>query len=236
MKVELINKEETKHFFKTWGEFSCTCYDTDKKYAERVGKSCLKSGHFSGSRAFSFIFEIKGISRACSHQLVRHSVGITINQRSQRYCSEEGFKYVTPPSIENNPNAKKYYDECMREIAIMYEILNNGLKKKLEGEDLYQDTRYILPNACETELTIGFTLEALIHFCEERLCTASQWEIRELANQIRVEVINVLPELKDYLNSKCVNLGYCPEAPSRCCGRKPNKNNIKIIEKMEVKE
>ena len=229
MEVNLINKEDCKNFFKTWGEFACVCYDTDKKHAERVGKSCLESGHFSGSRAFSFVFEIKDVSRRCTHQLVRHSVGVTINQRSQRYCSEEDFKYVTPPSIKNNPNAKKFYDNCMKEINVMYSLLNNGLSKHLEGEELHQDTRYLLPNACVTELTMGFTLEALIHFCEERMCTASQWEIRALANAMKKEVVEVLPELDKYLNAKCVNLGYCPESSKRCCGKRPNKENIKII-------
>ena len=234
MEVTLLNKEECKNFFKLWGEFACTCYNTDKKYAERVGKSCFATGHYSGSRAFSFVFEIKGISRACSHQLVRHSVGVTINQRSQRYCDETSFDYVIPPSIKKKPSARKYYDECMKSINTMYKILNSKLCEELKGEELKQDIRYILPNACTTELTMGLTLEALIHFCEERLCTASQWEIRELASLMRKEVVEVLPELKEKLNSKCINLGYCPESEKRCCGIRPSKNNIKII-KLEEK-
>lgn len=227
MEVKLINKEECKDFFKLWGEFACTCYNTDKKYAERVGKSCFESGHYSGSRAFSFIFEVKGISRRCSHQLVRHSVGVTINQKSQRYCDESYFDYVVPPKIRNRPVVRKKYDEFMKTINTMYRTLN-GMLYEIEG--IQEDTRYILPNACTTELTIGFTLEALIHFCEERLCSASQWEIRELAENMKREIIDVLPELESKLNSKCINLGYCPESEKRCCGRKPNKNKIKIIE------
>lgn len=231
MEVKLLNKEECKNLFKLWGEFACTCYNTDKKYAERVGKSCFESGHYSGSRAFNFIFEVKGISRRCSHQLVRHSVGITVNQKSQRYCDEDDFKYVIPPEIEKDKNILGYYKNCMKHIQLMYSGLKEQLDiKGLKGENLNQDARYVLPNACETELTIGFTLEALIHFCEERLCTASQWEIRELAKNIRKEVLELLPELETKLNSKCINLGYCPESEKRCCGRKPNKNKIKIIE------
>lgn len=226
MEVTLINKEECKDFFKRWGEFSCMCYNTDKKYAEKVGKSCLKSGHFSGSRSFNFIFEIKGISRACSHQVVRHSVGVTINQRSQRYCNETDFEYVIPPSIEKDAKAKKFYTECMDEINLMHSLLRKGLEETLDGEELNQDVRYILPNACVTELTMGFTFEALIHFCNERMCTAAQWEIRKLANAMSKEVIDVLPELAEYLDSKCVRLGYCPESPSRCCGKRKNKENI----------
>lgn len=163
----------------------------------------------------------------CSHQLVRHSVGVTINQKSQRYCDESYFDYVVPPKIRNRPVVRKKYDEFMKTINTMYRTLN-GMLYEIEG--IQEDTRYILPNACTTELTIGFTLEALIHFCEERLCSASQWEIRELASLMKEEVIEVLPELKEKLNSKCINLGYCPESEKRCCRRKPNKNKIKIIE------
>ena len=236
MKVELLNKEECKNFFKTWGTFACTCYNTDSEYAERVGKSCFKTGHYSGSRSFSFVFNIKGISRACSHQLVRHSVGVTINQKSQRYCNEDDFEYVVPPEIEKDKNILGYYENCMKHIQLMYSGLKEQLNAKgLNGESLNQDARYVLPNACTTELTIGFTLEALIHFCEERLCSASQWEIRELAKAIRKEIIDILPELSEKLNPKCINLGYCTESEKRCCGIRPNKNKIKIIE-LEEKE
>ena len=172
----------------------------------------------------------------CSHQLVRHSVGVTINQKSQRYCNEDDFEYVVPPEIEKDKNILGYYENCMKHIQLMYSGLKEQLNAKgLKGESLNQDARYVLPNACTTELTIGFTLEALIHFCEERLCSASQWEIRELAKAIRKEIIDILPELSEKLNPKCINLGYCTESEKRCCGIRPNKNKIKIIE-LEEKE
>ena len=219
LKVRLINKDQVKDLFKTWGEFACLCYDTDKKYAERVGKSCFKTGHYSGSRAVSFIFEVEGISRACSHQLVRHSVGVTINQRSQRYCDEGNFDFIIPPSIKRNEKALEIFYSCMEDIKLNYNLLKETLSDDLQGEELNQDIRSILPNACETKLTIGFTLEALIHFMNERLCTAAQLEIRNLAKAMKKEVISVLPELEEKLNPKCVYLGFCPESEKRCCGR-----------------
>lgn len=208
MKVTLLRKETLKDFFKIWGEFSCTCYDTDKKYAEKVGRSCLERNHFSGSRAFSFIFEIDGVSRACTHQLVRHSVGVTINQKSQRYCNHNNFSYVTPRNIRENEKANAIYENIMTEISNKYKELEDVM-----GDKKQEDIRYILPNACTTSLTIGFTLEALIHFCNERLCTSSQEEIRELAKRMRDLVVKEIPELDKYLQPKC-NTGICKEKNS----------------------
>lgn len=215
--VNLINKESLNDFFTTWGSFACLCYNTNKDKAEQVGKHCFKSGHYSGSRAMSFIFEVEGISRACSHQLVRHSVGVTINQRSQRYCNEENFEYIIPNSIESKGDTLVKYMDLMKEISDLYkDLLDKGIPP--------EDARYILPNSCETKLTIGFTLEALIHFMNERLCSRSQWEIRELAKCMKKEVVEVLPELEEVLNAKCDNLGYCIESVS--CGKRKTKSEV----------
>ena len=85
MNVKLINKDEIKDFYKIWGTFSRQCYNSPEGKEEIIGKHCHKSGHYSGSRAVSFIFEIDGISRAAIAQLNRHSIGVTINERSMRY-------------------------------------------------------------------------------------------------------------------------------------------------------
>ena len=72
MKVTLINKEEVKDFYRRWGQFACKCYSTNPKYAVNVGKKCHKTRHYSGSRAFHFIFEIENVPRSAIDQLVRH--------------------------------------------------------------------------------------------------------------------------------------------------------------------
>ena len=84
-KVELINAEEVKNFVKQHGEVACICYATDPKYAERVGKNVLQTGHFSGSRGDYFKFKFTNVPRALVDQSVRHDVGTFKNVQSQRY-------------------------------------------------------------------------------------------------------------------------------------------------------
>lgn len=228
MKATLINKDEVKNIFKTWGDFSCQCYNTPKKYAERVGKSCLESGHFSGSRTIYFNFEIEGISRACSLQFNRHNIGVVLNQQSQRYVDMKTNDFIIPPQISKNLKALDLYTHLMQEskdtyLAIQQILLESGRNK----EEANEDARYCLLESCETSGTWGLTLEALIHFMNKRLCSRSQWEIRQLAMAIRKEVLYVLPELKDYLVPHCDSLLYCPE--DKCCGRRPTKEAVQSL-------
>ena len=139
-----------------------------------------------------FTFKIEGISRACSHQLVRHR-HCSFTQRSQRYCSENGFKVILPPSIEKNYSSECDYDHIVRDIDETYaELQNSGIPN--------EDARYILPNACETSLYLSCNLRELIHISNERLCRRAQWEIRELVQQM----VNLVPaDLWFMLVPKC---------------------------------
>ena len=73
-------------------------------------------GHESVMEHVSFTFGIEGISRACSHQLVRHRIA-SYSQKSQRYVNENGFDFITPPDIEAIPEAKTEFDRIMQEIS-----------------------------------------------------------------------------------------------------------------------
>ncbi|MBD5589229.1 FAD-dependent thymidylate synthase [Clostridium botulinum] len=226
MEVSLINYNEVKDLFKKWGEFSCQCYNTPLKYAEKVGKHCLESGHFSGSRTIFFKFKITGISRACSLQLNRHKIGMELNQQSQRYCNMNGVDFVVPPSIQNNPRALELYRKLMVESISSYSQIQEILKEDGKNkEQSNEDARYCLLESCETQGTYGFTLEALIHFMNKRLCNRSQWEIRQLANSMIENVVSALPELKEYLVPHCKQLLWCPEGKSSC-GLMPTKKEV----------
>lgn len=217
MNVKLINKEERKTFLKDWGEFSAICYNTPIKHANGIGKHCLSSGHFSGCRHLPFIFKIEDISRCCANQLIRHTTGMTINQRSQRYVNENNFKYVIPPEIGKDKELLKKYINGMEFSSNLYEELQIGLISNGRTEEqANEDARYMLPNACNTKLNITFTLEALINLANKRLCTRSQWEIRQLVKLMINEVVSILPELKYLLVSQCDALGYCPENNKKC--------------------
>lgn len=224
--VELINKDYIEDLYKHWGEFSCECYNTPLNLAQKVGRNCSLQNHFSGSRTEYFKFRIRGISRACSLQLNRHKIGVELNQQSQRYCDMNGVSFVIPPTIENNELALKKYTELMNQSINTYKEIQSILKEEgCNKENANQDARYALLESCETQGTWGFTLEALTHFMHKRLCVRSQWEIRELANLMKEEVIKVLPELNDVLVAHCEYLLWCPEG-SHSCGKFPTRDEM----------
>lgn len=191
----------------------------EKKW--KLIRHVLDSGHHSVLEHSQFTFFISGVSRALSHQLVRHRIGVSYSQQSQRYCAfGDGFNYVIPPSISKDPELKKKFESYMSNINNMYlDLLNH------EGVPA-EDARMVLPNACCTNLTVSINLRALMHFCEERMCTCAQSEIRQLARSMAKLITDKIPELKEYLREKCYRLGYCNENSKRSCGRKPLKSEV----------
>lgn len=187
----------------------------DKKW--KLINHVIQSGHHSTLEHVSFTFLISGVSRALSHQLVRHRIGVSYSQQSQRYCSfDKGFDYVIPPSILKSGD-EDYYRDIMKYLQTVYKVL-------VEGGIPAEDARMVLPNACCTNLTVTMNLRELIHFTDERCCTCAQWEIRQMAKQMAALIWNKIPELKPYLGPKCALLGYCNESKERTCGRKPIKS------------
>jgi thymidylate synthase (FAD) len=186
MKVTLI--QATPNPVETIAQIASICYDSDPKNPMALVKHLYANGHHSVMEHIYFTFKIEGISRACSHQLVRHR-HCSFTQRSQRYCSEDGFEFVTPKSID----AGMFCNE-MTELQYWY----RG-HTELHGVP-NEDARYILPNACATSLYISLNLRELIHMANERLCARAQWEIRDL---VRDMCHLVDPQLQFMLVPKC---------------------------------
>lgn len=190
-----------------------TCYDSEPTLDGKIMKACYRNGHHSVLEHVSFTYRVSGVSRALLAQLTRHRTGISFSVRSQRYCKEDGFGYVTPPSIAKNSVANAAYHKTMAGLSVMYTgLLDAGVPA--------EDARYILPNACETVITFTVNLRELIHICRERLCTRAQWEIRQMVQLMAEETVKVFPECADMLKPKCeadLKHPFCPEA--QCCGR-----------------
>jgi len=185
MRVTLT--QATAEPINTIAQIASICYDSDPKNPLGLVKHLYNNGHHSVFEHIYFTFKIEGISRACSHQLVRHR-HCSFTQRSQRYCSEDGFGFVTPPTMDSGRMVND-----MEDIADWYnEYQQNGVPN--------EDARYILPNACETSLYLSCNLRELIHICNERLCTKAQWEIRNLVREM-VDLVD--PDLKFMLVPKC---------------------------------
>ena len=203
-------------------EAACNCYDSEPT-GGKIMKSCYKSGHHSVLEFADFPFHIEGVSRALTHQLVRHRLA-SYAQRSQRYCEEDGFGHVIPQSIKNNELAYQYYEQQIGRIQCTYRTLQ---KLGIPNED----ARYILPNACETVIEVKMNLRELIHFMNERLCTRAQWEIRQLALKMKYVIEEQYPELSEYLVPKCEKYTqhFCTEHKS--CGRNPTLKDIFGLDK-----
>lgn len=204
-------------------EAASNCYNSEASSNGKIMNHCIKSGHTSVTEFCDFTFHIEGISRALSHQLVRHRMA-SYAQRSQRYCVEDDFGYVIPHSIKNNPNALKMYENIMKSLAEGYHALNSNLGIPAE------DARMILPNACETTIEVKMNLRGLMNFMNERLCTCAQWEIRQLALAMKKAIVEKYPELEPYLVPKCEKygkeFGFCNESKSRSCGKHPRLEEI----------
>lgn len=188
MLVTLI--QATPDPINTIAAIASICYDSDPKNPLGLVKHLYRNGHHSVFEHVYFTFKIEGISRACSHQLVRHR-HCSFTQRSQRYCSEGDFGFVIPPSLDSSYEADEF-ENIMLRLQERYE----NLQKSIPNED----ARYVLPNACETSLFLSCNLRELIHMSNERLCLRAQWEIRELMKQM---VSLVDPALHFMLVPKC---------------------------------
>lgn len=174
MKVTLIQSPD--HPAELIAKIASICYDSDPKDPEKLVRHLYRNGHHSVFEHIWYTFLIEGISRACSHQLVRHRMA-AITQRSQRYCEEDGFEYVVPKSINHGNPFDRF--------CFSMEEANNGYKELSKYYNISkEDARYVLPNACTTSLYFSCNLRELIHIANERLCSRAQWEIRWVVREM----------------------------------------------------
>ncbi len=172
-------------------------------------------GHLSPIEHVSFSFGIEGISRACSHQLVRHRVA-SYSQQSQRYVREDSFDYVVPPSIGEIPEARREFDQFMTDAQARYTAILTRLEARgITGESANQDARYILPNAAETKIVVTMNARELLHFFRVRCCNRAQWEIRAMAEKMLGLVKEVAPTIFGKSGPGCL-YAACPEGKMTC--------------------
>lgn len=215
--VQLTNY--TKNPVKAIEDAASNCYDAKNKRQGDILNECINANHLAVTEFADFTFHVEGVSRSLLAQLTRHRVA-SYMVRSQRYCDEDGFSYVTPPSINNDKENKQVFMEAMANIRNAYKTLcEYGVPK--------EDARYVLPNACFTIVEIKMNFRELMHFCNERLCRKAQWEIRELAKMMKRCVMDVAPELGCRLTPKCEKYApYCFCVERRPCGKYPTLRKL----------
>ncbi|MEW5937364.1 MAG: FAD-dependent thymidylate synthase [Candidatus Thermoplasmatota archaeon] len=168
----------------------------------------IGSGHTSVLEHASFTFAIMGVSRALTHQLVRHRIA-SYSQQSQRHVKIRDFEYVTPPTVTRSPEARGLYKDAMTRISDGYSAL-------VELGVPIEDARYVLPNATATNIVVTMNARSLLNFFELRLCLRAQWEIRRLASLMLKEVKAAAPLLFEGAGPACVTKGYCIEGQTDC--------------------
>ncbi len=196
--------------------------EVSRKDVRKLVRRVLSMGHASVLEHVVFTYGVEGISRATTHQLVRHRIA-SYSQQSQRYVSA-GFGYVTPKTIgESGPstdqpcdtaktNRKKplaeKFERHMKSSASLYEeMVRSGVPA--------EDARFVLPNATETKILITMNARELHHFFALRLCRRAQWEIREMAGRMLSIAWEKAPLLFESAGPGCVR-GRCPEGKMTC--------------------
>ncbi len=220
--VHLVS-EPTNHL-KTIYLACRTCYSADypvniweKDVSEEkmlsLVRKVMQSGHHSTIEHCQYTFTISGISRACTHQLVRHR-HMSFSQKSQRYVVEKGqFEYITPSTVVS-VGLEDEYDQLMSRLNDFYDRM---IEKGIPAED----ARFVLPNAATSSIVTSLNLRELIHIANLRLCVNAQHEIRKVVSKMCELVIEKEPWLAEYLVPKCERNQYCDEIKS--CGRFPQK-------------
>ncbi|KAI4453850.1 triosephosphate isomerase [Holotrichia oblita] len=180
-------------------------------------KMLLSLKHLSPFEHASFTFCIEGVSRAFLAQITRHRIA-SFSVRSQRYVSEGGFNYIVPPAIESlGAEAVDRYKNQMQTMQSWYEEWQTLLGGNTESAN--EDARFVLPNACATQMIVSMNARELMHFFSLRCCTRAQWEIRNVAWQMLQEVLKVAPNIFEASGPSCV-YGACAEG-ERQIMRKP---------------
>lgn len=190
------------------------CYQSQPHQNGQTILHCYQSGHESVLEHVSLTWHIEGVSRALLAQLTRHRLA-SFSVQSQRYVDQSDHRNVIPPSIAASPEAMSVYLQSIAVCASAYAKLQElGIPN--------EDARYTLQNGCETTLTCTMNLREFIHFCNERLCSRAQWEIRALCSSMADAVIDKEPFFGQFFAPKCerrLDFFFCPESEKQTCGK-----------------
>ena len=180
---------------------------TDEQVS-KVLRTIMQSGHGSALEHASYTFAVDGVSRALTHQLVRHRIA-SFNQQSQRYVTYSGEpEIVVPQTIEADPEVLAAFNTA---IDVAYSTYAELVEAGIPAED----ARYVLPNACISKIVITMNIRELLHFFELRCCNRAQWEIRELAHRMLELAMPTAPYIFMDAGASC-RRGPCLEGKMTC--------------------
>lgn len=182
MEVELLfSTPDAEKLVEKAGRTAYLSFDKQRKGTEKAFiRMLIKNGHFSVLEHAYATFRISGVSRAFTHQLVRHRL-CSFTQQSQRYVDESAFNYIEPESVRNDPKAHSIFTKFIGDAKRVYsELQRLGIKN--------EDARFVLPNAVESQIVVTANLREWRHIVELRGNPDAQWEMRKVA----VEILKIL--------------------------------------------
>lgn len=159
-------------------------------------KNLIQMGHESVLEHISWTVLITGISRAFTHQLVRHRVGFAFSQLSQQYHDERNADFVMPVGLEDLPDAAKAWNQAVeaaqQAYAAIIESLERqenaatlGLGKKKEVQRAVRSAaRSVLPNATETKIIMTANARAIRHLFKTRGAIPGDIEMRSVTAEL----------------------------------------------------
>ena len=166
-------------------------------------RNLIESGHESVLEHAAWSFIVTGISRALSHQLVRHRIGFSYSQLSQQYHDESESISITPTGLQEFPEAFDEWNKLTGQIKESYDTIYSHLLNGREIADIPKEelrqlrsiSRSVLPNALETKLVISSNARALRHFIRIRGTIEGDLEMREYSCLLLSKLKTESPEL-----------------------------------------
>jgi thymidylate synthase (FAD) len=169
-------------------------------------RNLLEKGHESVLEHVSWTFLLTGVSRAFTHQLVRHRVGLAFSQLSQQYHEETAAAFVQPAYLDNSPSALQVWRDAVAASQQSYKtILDNlvktqgssglDLSKRELNRAIRSAARSVLPNATETKIMMTANARALRHIFQVRGSIPGDFEMREVMAELFRLVQSEAPSL-----------------------------------------
>jgi thymidylate synthase (FAD) len=226
-KEMLVVTKRTRHLTsdKAWDEVIVM---SDKEIDEELK---YVFGTIGSSWEFvDYTFLITDVTRAFTHQLVRHRVGVAFAQQAQRVGTQEDFGFMTPPGIKGG--GMEIYARYQR---TMLEI-NEGYKDLIELGARQQDARGVLPTNIHTNILFKVNLRALSDMLTVRLCLRAQGEFRVVAKRMKEEVVSVHPWADKVLQPNCIRYNHCKFPGYEKCPISQNHPHLREDASHAVKE
>lgn len=188
------------------------CYQSWSKPNPRTATNAsylrhiIDVGHFSVLEHASVSFYISGVSRSCTHELIRHR-HFSYSQLSQRYVPEDDSQVVLPPGLEDDPELQEIFTAAADASRATYSELLARLEAKFAGDEpgerpsairrkqARQAARAVLPNATETRIVVTGNYRAWRHFIAMRASEQADLEIRRLAIACLRQLVDVAPQV-----------------------------------------